>query len=382
MQQPYSNYPPYYGQPMYPHTPYMGQAGPPGPSSAYPPSMVLSSLHLLHPQEISPPLPRILSMPPRMLLSQAAPSAPLKSAMKKTMNVFNAAENTLGRQFSNPFSHAQQNPAPPFPRPRVQSNPQRSQNAVKEPSHEQTQPTLHMLLSFHGLSELHIEYIMQMGLEEMRKVIWPLWRDGVESDTITGHTCIVKFRNTPWDLNGPNVRNLVPIGSSSRSLLFFKNGFVPLYSVKLREASLHALGYSFQTAVNISSTSPRLVFQVTQPAPSEFFLSFFSQDGRKLTLINPPNRVDLSIGAHLRSALPNSNVIDNVIEEETRVIEVKPKFINSPEVESSTMFIEVLKILNNLGYQLDATVPLSRKGTLGLRNTRELLVFKEIATPT
>ena len=63
-----------------------------------------------------------------------------------------------------------------------------------------------MFLSFHNLNELHIEYIMLVGLEEMRKVIWPLWPDGIESDNLTGHTCVVKFRNTPWDLNGPNVR--------------------------------------------------------------------------------------------------------------------------------------------------------------------------------
>lgn len=296
MQQPYSNYPPYYGQPMYPHTPYMGPTSPtspPGPSSGYPP--------FYGPQQPAPapptgnlPAPAPYSFDAAAYAvkpghpigqpatsrrhrrnqttptTQPAPTAPLKSAMKKTMNVFNVAENTLGRQFSNPFSHSQQNPAPQFPRPRVQSNPSRSQNATKEPSHEQDQPTcklrllraligislvlksVHMFLSFHNLNELRIEYIMQMGLEEMRKVIWPLWPDGIESDTITGHTCVVKFRNTPWDLNGPNVRecvffiqirayiiqissyasNLGPTGLSLKYLLSFRNGCVAL-SVRL-----------------------------------------------------------------------------------------------------------------------------------------------------
>ena len=107
------------------------------------------------------------------------------------------------------------------------------------------------------------------------------------------------------------------------------------------------------------------------------------------------------MGAHLRSALPNFNVVDNVVEDEIRVIEVKRRFINcessivilhfarhsliidflvASEVESSTVFIEVLRILSNLGFQLDATVPLSRKGSLGIRTTRELLVFRGITT--
>ena len=164
MQQQYSTYPPYYGQPMYPHTPYMGPTGPPGPSTGYPP--------FYGPQQPTPAPPTGSLPAPAMYSYDAAaytmkpgqpagpaptrkhrrnqttpatqpatPAAPLKSAMKKTMNVFNAAENALGRQFSNPFSNSQQNQAPPFPRPRVQSNPNKPQNAGKEPFHELDQPT-------------------------------------------------------------------------------------------------------------------------------------------------------------------------------------------------------------------------------------------------
>ena len=47
-----------------------------------------------------------------------------------------------------------------------------------------------------------------------------------------------------------------------------------------------------------------------------------------------------------------------------------------PEVEEALLFAEVLRILNQLGFQLDATVPLGRRGPLGIRYTRELLIFK------
>jgi len=63
-----------------------------------------------------------------------------------------------------------------------------------------------MIISFHGYNELHIEHILPLALDELRRNIWPLWTDGLESDTVVGHTCIVKFRNTPWDLSGSNAR--------------------------------------------------------------------------------------------------------------------------------------------------------------------------------
>ena len=65
---------------------------------------------------------------------------------------------------------------------------------------------------------------------------------------------------------------------------------------------------------------------MTQPDPNtEFFIAYFSHDGRRLTLVNPPNHIELSMGARLRSALPNKVLSDNAVEEYTRVIEIKRK---------------------------------------------------------
>lgn len=49
-----------------------------------------------------------------------------------------------------------------------------------------------------------------------------------------------------------------------------------------------------------------------------------------------------------------------------------------PEVEPSVFFVEVLKILNQVGFHLDAAIPFNRRGALGIRNARELLIFKGI----
>lgn len=65
---------------------------------------------------------------------------------------------------------------------------------------------VHMIVSFHGYNELHIERILKRALDDLRKVIWPLWPDGIESEVITGHTCITRFKNSPWDLSGTNAK--------------------------------------------------------------------------------------------------------------------------------------------------------------------------------
>ena len=66
-----------------------------------------------------------------------------------------------------------------------------------------------MLVSFHGYNELRIEHVMKKALDDLRSVIWPLWSEGIESDIVQANNCIVKFRNNPWDMGGPNIRERV-----------------------------------------------------------------------------------------------------------------------------------------------------------------------------
>ena len=94
-----------------------------------------------------------------------------------------------------------------------------------------------------------------------------------------------------------------------------------------RNTSLLQVSYRRQPIYHfLPFQTPRLIFQMTQPDPNiEFFIAFFSQDGRRFTLVNPPNHIELSIGARLRSVLPNKILSDNVVEDYTRVIEIKRK---------------------------------------------------------
>ncbi|KAJ3513819.1 hypothetical protein NLJ89_g2736 [Agrocybe chaxingu] len=291
----------------------------------------------------------------------ATTTAPLKSAMKKTMTVFNAfgsGDNPLTRQSSN--SQHGHSISISKPRPRVYSNPQKPHNLVEDPSEPDT--PFHMMVSFHGYNEVRVEPALQYALEDLRKYIWPLWPDGIESDELVGHTSITKFRNAPWDLGGTNVRHAYK----------FIVEFFRLFQQR---------GYSYQTAMNIATPTPRLIFQMTKPDEAEFFLGFLSQDGRKITLIHPPNHIDIYIGARLRTALPKRVLSDDVVDEYMRVIELKRKSntATSTDVDVPLVFVEALKIISDMGFHLDATIPLSRRNSLGMRSARELLVFKSIA---
>ncbi|KAF8198966.1 hypothetical protein BJ912DRAFT_1055087 [Pholiota molesta] len=326
--QPLSNtgYPPFYGPPISQPAPAPHNNNPPAPA---PYSFDAAAYNLKTTPSTTVPFPK---QHRRHQTAAAAPAAPpLKSAMKKTMKVFNTAETTLGRQFSNPFhnpaANANPNPAMQMPRPRAYSNPTTPQNLMRDDLYE-TEPqepvAYHMMVSFHGYNELRIEHVMKKALDDLRNLIWPLWKDGIETDIVLNNTCIVKFKNNPWDMGGPNIRQAYKLITA-----FFR-----LFQDK---------GYSFQTAVNISTPAPRLIFQVTQPDPrAHFFIAYFDHEGTRFTLIEPPNHIDISIGARLRSALPHKILSDQPMDEYARVIEIRKKpNSNVSEVEPSVLFVEI-----------------------------------------
>lgn len=357
MSQPYNYYPqPSYQPPInqpYP-TLYRPQI-PQGPSPVpYDPAAYSTHPHISTPR------------PHRHRRRESTPSAaappPLKSALKKT-NTYTATpgpqppiEFPITRPRSNSFSQQPHG----FTRPRVYSNSAYPQNDIIYPSREEEFTPLHMFLSFHGYNELHLEGITELALKELRSKIWNRWADGIESDTVDNHRCIVRFKNAPWDMGGP------------KYLLALKL-ILELFSLCAQR------GYAFQTSVNIGTHSPRLIFQVLAPdLTSQFFVAYFSQGGRRLTLINPPGHIDLSIGAMLKDVLRSRISADYVVDENIRVIEVRKKAggFTGAEVEPAHFLMHVLKIISNLGFQLDAAIPLLRRGQLGMRSSREILIFK------
>jgi hypothetical protein len=121
---------------------------------------------------------------------------------------------------------------------------------------------------------------------------------------------------------------------------------------------------------------------VTKPDDSEFFVAFFSQEKKRLTLVHLPQSIELTLGARLRSLFERKVSSVEVHDESFRVFEIrrKPNSNGSfhlpfdkililqwnpvPEVDPNIFFVEVLRILNQLGCHLDAAIPFSRRGTL------------------
>ncbi|KAG6857546.1 hypothetical protein H0H87_000145 [Tephrocybe sp. NHM501043] len=352
----YGNYP-YYNQQQYPHPAY----GAPGPSNPYPPYSYTPYApppqHLEREQQqpfipppppgfqpqAQPPLPR----PKAHRRTATTSGAPLKSAMKKTTTA--PLHDGLARQATYPAGYSNHVPRPP-----ILSNNLRQYTSNHNP--DEFRP-LHMFMSLIGNNELRVENIMEPGLHELRSTIIPMWPDGVELDAQRGHDWTVKFKNNPWSLEGSNAPKAWAI-------------IVQLFTLFARR------GFSFQTTMNFGNTSPRLVFEVTsEDRTSQFFLAYLSRGGRRLSLIRPPTLVDDTLGHQLKAVLPR-RINEEAIGEDIRVLEVKKPSPGAAGVEPQFFLMHVLKILTDLGFNLATGLPLGRKGPLGLRTGKELLVFR------
>ncbi|KAF5317837.1 hypothetical protein D9611_014735 [Ephemerocybe angulata] len=226
-----------------------------------------------------------------------------------------------------------------------------------------------MFVSFHGYNELHLENITEYALKELREIIWPLWDEGIEAQTVTTSECIVRFRTSPGTWQGPTSSSSDPAHTSLALGLIER-----LFTLCARR------GYVFQTAINIGQSAPRLIFGVEIPDnTSLFFLAFFNSSGSRFTLVNPPSHIDLSLGAQLKAALPRKIVTDHVEQSNLRIIEVKRKPNNNGlEVEHSLFLAHILKILNSLGFDLDASIPLLKRQNAVMSKGQEILIFKGV----
>ncbi|KAG5639233.1 hypothetical protein H0H81_005307 [Sphagnurus paluster] len=89
----------------------------------------------------------------------------------------------------------------------------------------------------------------------------------------------------------------------------------------VREKKTSFSAYYYLTATYLKS--PRLVFEVTpEDRTSQFFLAYFSQGGKRLTLIKPPTIVDDTLGNQLKAQLPRK-IAEESVGDGLRVIEIK-----------------------------------------------------------
>ncbi|KAJ7492634.1 hypothetical protein FB451DRAFT_541720 [Mycena latifolia] len=216
----------------------------------------------------------------------------------------------------------------------------------------------HMFVTFKGDSELLLENTLEVARHEIEKEIFPLWPHGVESSQFRDSNWKIRFRNAPWNMSGPDVA----IAWRLIAALF------TLFSVR---------GFSFITSTKCTTTQPRLIFQITNTdRASSFFLAYFSRGGRRISLINPPPHIATTFGPKLRAFLPNQV---EVMEERGGLVIVETKReIGGVGVKPSHFLMEILKVMVDMGFDLNATVPMARGGPLGMGPRRELFVFKGV----
>ncbi|KAF7784303.1 hypothetical protein Agabi119p4_468 [Agaricus bisporus var. burnettii] len=138
-------------------------------------------------------------------------------------------------------------------------------------------------------------------------------------------------------------------------------------------------GYSYQTNYNVIAV-PELVFQPGNcDEGANFFLGYLSNGGRKLTLIKAPDPINVALNPRLRDILPPNVILDLGESGDTQSVEMKKQgglFGGSQTLSTKLFFMQVLRILGEFGYYLDMALPLYRRGPLGIRLRREILVFK------
>ncbi|KAG2023511.1 hypothetical protein CC2G_001157 [Coprinopsis cinerea AmutBmut pab1-1] len=381
----------YYGQPMhhqqYPHQPGPMQMQPgiqPGPHG-YPP------FYPPHPSQQIPPGQGPMPVPsydaeaytnPQSIPSSSnhlrkskrasAPAAsasqpqPLKSAMKQPKVTATPVVSSME------FPQAAYS-GYPLTRPRTNSvghhngdaRRRANSNAPSYHDHSGIDPpfqAVHMFISFHGQNEIRLENVTELAMKELREKIWCLWPDGADAQMLSPDECVVRFRNQPWDISGPNYLTAIRM-------------LQELFTLCCRR------GYVFQTAINTGHQQvPRLIFQVENPdLSSQFFLAYFSSSGRRLTIINAPSNVELGLNAQLKAALPRKIDTQPVMHpgstDNIRYYEIK-RGVN-PSVAPSVFLAHILKILTTLGFELNFSIALQKRQSLGLRSTtQEVLVFK------
>ncbi|KZT30567.1 hypothetical protein NEOLEDRAFT_1082664 [Neolentinus lepideus HHB14362 ss-1] len=219
----------------------------------------------------------------------------------------------------------------------------------------------HLMVSFHGNNEMRFEGIAyQETLEDIKERVLTMWL--VDHEDSKGHRLRVVFRKSPWNCSG-------------HDMIMARRLLTSLFAVLARS------GYHYQTTVNSGNRSkaPRLIF--VEPLerhiePTHFFSVLFSRKGEKVTILDAPEPIKDSIGVALRNTFPRRISSDKIVEDGMCVIELQKSAIGAPPVDKSMFIFAVLKHILGHGYSLNASVPLARRGPLGLGGRKELWIFK------
>ncbi|KAJ4484725.1 hypothetical protein C8J55DRAFT_508863 [Lentinula edodes] len=350
---PYNGYTPYTPQPQAPvwgSTPY-------APNAGLPPPMQMQS-------GAPPPTPTAhrSSHRRRTTMPSRNTSQPLKSALKPSNSI----------QMPTPSSPA------PLHRKRAMSNPKRDYQNMGMPNaadyttpfsnqgfHLPEDESTYMFVSFHGTNELHIENLAHKAMDEIRKEIFGMWPGGLELDELQNTQWRVRFKNAPWSLRDENVQ-------------WAWRMLVKLFTL------FEERGYSYNTTLDVGTSSPRLHFVASSLSICRFFLATISNGGRTFTLIDPPMDVMRDLTTGLQGALPghiSKDEFGRLGETNLRIVELRRPIYGGNEITCNQFHCQILRILKHIGYMLCATLLMARKGPLsaiGIGTKQELLVLKSV----
>jgi len=142
------------------------------------------------------------------------------------------------------------------------------------------------------------------------------------------------------------------------------------------------LGYDFMNTINTLQIPPRLVFaETTDPGMYiNHFVAYFSRNGKKLTLVDPPHEIGEVIGSRLRTAWPHKISADRTPEDGIYTVGLRSTTFGSYTLDKHLFMSYALQEIRSLGYQFVACVPLARRGAFGMGSRREVLVFKDMVS--
>jgi len=121
----------------------------------------------------------------------------------------------------------------------------------------------------------------------------------------------------------------------------------------------------------------RLIFVDSVPdKDAYFFLGTFSRTGDKLTLLDAPAEMVYDLSEGLRGIFPRRVISHGTNEEGIHVIEFKAAGFLTSAQEKSLFTAYVLHFFNSVGFKLDGSLPLGRRGRLGLGARKEVWVFR------
>ncbi|KLO17005.1 hypothetical protein SCHPADRAFT_900977 [Schizopora paradoxa] len=220
----------------------------------------------------------------------------------------------------------------------------------------------HLFLQISGTNKLSMSSVVNPRIvEDIRERVLTMWPEGVERSTY--HEEINEFDShfvgTPWTSKGN-------LGLIAMRLI------LELFTLLARR------GYICTSAIDtgLSTGYPRFVFSSTNEDPdAQFFMIAFSDNRRKIKLINHPDILGQSMSEVIREEFPR-RLISASWGEESDYYKIE---VSRWDSESMTgLFIAtILQFCTSQGYKLDCSIPLVHSGILGiLQGKKELWIMK------